>query len=45
MARSANRRHVMGTIGRAHVEKTFALDQVVGRWSDLFTELLSAPAR
>ena len=35
----------MGLAGRKHVEENFALDHVVGRWSDLFTELLSAPAR
>jgi glycosyltransferase involved in cell wall biosynthesis len=40
MARSPADRHRMGAAGRACVERCYAVDQVVERWSDLFTDLL-----
>jgi glycosyltransferase involved in cell wall biosynthesis len=42
MACSEQQRHGMGAAGRTHVERTFALDSMLTRWSGLFEELLDA---
>jgi glycosyltransferase involved in cell wall biosynthesis len=44
MACSESERREMGAVGRRHIEDNFALDRVLGHWSGLLNELVSAVA-